>query len=211
MNQYGTHGFLPVLGKTAASILMIAVGHAEGVPAPPPTEMRDAATHEQLALTLRKSQQEDPMKNMTPTQGEDPSKNLPKDLISQSDIICFRGMATLVPKRAILQIPESCAERLKIAPGAKIVGWAEFFAANRGWITTVEISRVQAEGKEPLAEDTKTQLTQCQNLVVATFLGGPISMLPPPVPPPATPPSTPLATAPATATPTPPPTQPSKP
>jgi hypothetical protein len=203
MNQYATNGFLPALGTTAASILMIAVGHAEGVPPTPPTEMRDAATHEQLALTLRKSQQEDPMKNMAPTQGEDPSKNLPKDLISQSDIVCFRGMATLVPKRAILQIPENCAERLKITPGAKIVGWAEFFAANRGWITTVEISRVQAEGKEPLAEDTKTQLTQCQNLVVATFLGGPISMLPPPVPPPATPPAT------ATATPT--PTPPSKP
>ena len=195
MNQYGTHGFLPVLGKTAASILMIAVGHAEGVPAPPPTEMRDAATHEQLALTLRKSQQEDPMKNMTPTQGEDPSKNLPKDLISQSDIICFRGMATLVPKRAILQIPESCAERLKIAPGAKIVGWAELFAANRGWITTVEISRVQAEGKEPLAEDTRKHLTECRSLVVATYQGGPISLLPPP----------------ATATPTATPTQPSKP
>jgi hypothetical protein len=195
MNQYATNGFLPALGTTAASILMIAVGHAEGVPPTPPTEMRDAATHEQLALTLRKSQQEDPMKNMAPTQGEDPSKNLPKDLISQSDIVCFRGMATLVPKRAILQIPENCAERLKITPGAKIVGWAEFFAANRGWITTVEISRVQAEGKEPLAEDTRKQLTECRSLVVATYQGGPISLLPPP----------------ATATPTATPTQPSKP
>ncbi len=182
-----------MLWKTAASILMIAVGHAEGVPTPAAPAMRDAATHQQLALTLRKSQQEDPMKNMAPTQGEDPSKNLPKDLISQSDIICFQGMATLVPKRAILQIPESCTERLTITPGAKIVGWADFFAANRGWITTVEISREQAEGKEPITEDTRKQLTQCRNLVVATYQGGPISMLPPATP--ATPP-------PATASPT---------
>lgn len=183
MNQYETNGFWEALGTTAASILLSAVVHAEGVAPPPPPEMRDAATHEELALTLRKFQQEDPMKSMAPAQGEDPSRNPPKDLISQSDIICFRGMATLVPKRAILQIPESCTERLKIAPGAKIVGWADFFAANRGWITTVEISRVQAEGKEPLAEDTLKQLTECLNLVVATYQGGPISMLPPAVPP----------------------------
>ena len=110
--------------------------------------------------------------------------NRPQDLLSQSDILCFDGLATLVPKHAIMQIPETCAERLKIQPGAKIVGWADFFAANRGWITTIEISRVQAEGNEPVAEDTRKMMTQCRNLIVATYLGGPISLLPPKVPPP---------------------------
>jgi hypothetical protein len=99
-------------------------------------------------------------------------------------------MATLVPKHAILQIPESYTARLKIEPGVKIVGWADFFAANRGWITTVEISRGQAEGKELIAEDTQTMLTKCRNLVVATYQGGPISLLPPKVTPPAKPPTT---------------------
>jgi hypothetical protein len=161
----------------------IVAGLQTGLCLAEPGTMKDASKHEQLALQLRKIQQEDPMKLMPSTKGEDPSLNQPKDLISQSDIICFGGVATLVPKRAILQIPENYTERLKITPDAKILGWADFFTANRGWITTVEISRVQAEGKEPIAEDTWKLLTKSGNLIVATFQGGPISMLPPTVPP----------------------------
>lgn len=141
--------------------------------------MRDAATHEQLSLALRKADQMDPMKNMPMAKGDDPSvKNRPKDLLSESDIISFGGMATLVPKRAILQIPKSCSDRMKLEPGAQIVSWAAFYAANRGWINTVEVSRVQAEGNKPLAEESQKFMTTCRNLVVATYMGGPISVLP---------------------------------
>ncbi len=151
--------------------------------------MHDAATEEQLVLAQRQASQLDPMKSMAPTKPVDPATlNCPKDLLSQSDILCFGGIATLVPKHAIMQIPENFADRLKIAAAAQIVGWADFFAANRGWITTVEISRVQAEGKEPVAEDTRKLLAKSSNLVVATYQGGPISLLPPKAAPAATPP-----------------------
>jgi hypothetical protein len=146
--------------------------------------MRDAVTEEQLVLAQRNASQVDPMKNLPVTKAVDPATlNHPQDLLSQSDILCFDGIATLVPKHAILQIPAAYAERLKITPAAQIVGWADFFAANRGWITTVEISRVQAEGNEPIAEDTRKLLAKSRNLVVATYQGGPISLLAPKVPP----------------------------
>lgn len=142
--------------------------------------MRDAATHEQLVATLRKAEQNDPMKKLPATQGEDPSVvNRSKDILAESDIISFRGVATLVPKRAVLQIPNSCTERMKLEPGARIISWAEFYAANRGWITTVEVSRPQAEGNQPLAEESTKMMTTSRNLVVATYQGGPISVLPP--------------------------------
>jgi len=144
--------------------------------------MRDAATHEQLSQQLRQVEQQDPMKNLPVSKLEDPAKNLPKDLLSQSDIISFGGFATLVPKRAILQIPKNCADRIKFVPGSQIRGWSDFYAVNRGWITTVEISRSQAEGNEPMPEETSKQLTKCGNLVVAVYMGGPISMLPLKVP-----------------------------
>ena len=32
---------------------------------------------------------------------------------ADSDILCFNGMATLVPKRAVLHIPKNFADRLK--------------------------------------------------------------------------------------------------
>ena len=174
-----THNYARCLG-IAVFAAVTARATAEG------PVMRDAATEEQLVLAQRNARQMDPMKRLRVTKDVDPATlNRPQDLLSQSDILCFGGIATLVPKHAILQLPEAYAERLKITPAAQIVGWADFYAANRGWITTVEISRVQAEGNEPIAEDTRKLLTKCRNLVVATYHGGPISLLAPKVPPPA--------------------------
>jgi hypothetical protein len=147
-----------------------------------PGVMRDAATHDQIVATLRSSQKADPMKAMAESKLEDPAKNLPKDLIGQSDLISFGGYATLVPKRAILQIPKEFADRIHFAEGSQVVSWPEFVAMNKGWITTLEISRAQAEGNAPLPDETHKQLSKCTSLVVCTYKGGPISMLPLKVP-----------------------------
>lgn len=152
--------------------------------------MRDAATHEQLALQLRKVEQADPMKALEVSKGADPAANLPKDLISESDILCFGGLATLVPKRAILMVPQDFTDRTKLKPPYRLVGWADFQAANRGWITTVEVNREQAEGKVALSDDTAAVMKKGTSLVVATFRGGPISILPLKEPAPAESPAT---------------------
>lgn len=142
--------------------------------------MRDAVTHDQLVLQSRKATQNDPMLRMTPSTGGDPAKvNQPGDLLANSDVVCFGGRATLVPKRAILRIPPALADRIKIQPGAKVQSWAEFLTANRGWITTLEVTRPQAEGNEPVAEETAARIAESDKLVVATYQGGPISVLPP--------------------------------
>lgn len=145
----------------------------------PAMPMRDAATHEQLTAKLRVAQQADPMRVLEPSKGQDPVKANPiPNLLSQSDIVCFGGCATLVPKRAVLHLPPNLAERMKIQPGVQIQSWADFYAANRGWITTVEVTRVQAEGRQALAEETNKSLGESTQLVVATYQGGPISVLP---------------------------------
>ena len=149
----------------------------------PATQMRDSATHEQLSMTYRQVALQDPMRNLQPATGVDPTLvNQPKDLVADSDIICFGGNATLVPKRAILNAPKNLAERLNFQPGSRVMSWMDFFTLNRGWITTVEVSRVQAEGNEALAEEISTRIGKSTNLVVATYMGGPISVLPPKVP-----------------------------
>jgi hypothetical protein len=146
-------------------------------------EMRDASTHEQLTMTYRKAAQEDPMRTMQPAKGVDPSTvNQPKDILSESDIICYNGTATLVPKRAILNLPAAMQSRLKFLPGSKLMTWTDFYTLNRGWISTVEVSRVQAEGNEALKEEISTRIGKSSNLVVATYKGGPISVLPLKVP-----------------------------
>ena len=140
--------------------------------------MRDAATHEQLARQWSQTQQDDPMKLLPAAQGKDPAGKPPKDLLSQSDILCFGGMATLVPKHAILLIPKAMAGRTQFAAGSTLLGWTEFYAQNRGWITTVEVTSEQAEGHAPLAGDITKRYSDGSNLVVATYQGGPISVLP---------------------------------
>lgn len=152
---------------------------AKAQPTAPTLQMRDAASHEELLLERRAAIQLDPMKHLAVATGEDPSKaNQPTDILAESDIISFRGMATLVPKRAILQMPQAYSGYLKMEPGSRFVSWLEFYAANRGWITTVEVNREQAEGNEPFAEETQKFLSKSRNLVVATFKSGPISVLP---------------------------------
>lgn len=141
--------------------------------------MRDAATHEQLALAYRKASQVEPTRKLAQAKGADPSTvNRPKDLISESDTICFNGNVTLVPKQAVLQIPKNLADRLKYKPGAKLMSWAEFYTLNRGWITTQEVSRSQAEGNIPMDEAIQKQILKSGNLVIATYQAGPISVLP---------------------------------
>jgi hypothetical protein len=155
---------------------------AENATAP---AMRDATTHDQLAAKHRTEQQPDPMLALQPAKGPDPTKtNRVPDLLADSDIVCFGGRATLVPKQAILHVPPNFAERLKFQPGAKIQNWAEFYVENRGWITTVEVTRVQAEGNQPMDEATCKRVADSSSLVVATYQGGPISVLPPKAPPP---------------------------
>lgn len=163
-------------GFFAATLL----SHAQ---ADPRTAMRDAATHDQLSANLRRVQSSDPMKQFKPSEGKDPSKeNQPTDLLSRSDMLCFNGTATLVPKGSILVTPPLFSDRIGMRSGAKIVTWLEFLSLNRGWITTHEISLAQAEGKEPLSEAATEVLRKSTSVVVATLQGGPISKLAPQAP-----------------------------
>lgn len=144
--------------------------------------MRDSATHDQLARAMKQSQQADPMKNLPASNAPDASLNLPKDLVSQSDFISLAGAATLVPKHAILKIPSGYADRIRFQDGSRILSWPEFFAANRNWITTIEITPEQAGGKAPLSKEASGVIAKSSNLIVATYRGGPISLLAPKAP-----------------------------
>lgn len=155
--------------------LLVTAAALQGAPV-----MRDAVTHEDLTLLYRKAMNQDPMQKQVPAKGPDPSRvSPPPSLIGSSDILCFNGLATLVPKQAILQIPKGMKDRIGYQPGAKLHSWAQFYALNRGWITTVEVNRDQSEGKEPIAEQTQNLMSKSGNLIVATFQAGPISVLPP--------------------------------
>ncbi len=156
--------------------LACCLGHATASPTASTPVMRDVATHDSLARDLRVAEQADPMKNLAATTGEDPAaQNRPADLLDRSDMLTFNGLSTLVPKRAILVIPEKMKDRVAAGAGTRLVSWSEFLVANRAWITTEEVTYQQAAGAEGLPEETTDRIGKSTNLVVATYLGGPIS------------------------------------
>ena len=149
-------------------------------------KMREVVTHDQIVEASQKAREAAPPSVFKPATGADPSvANKLGDLISRSDIICFRGEATLVPKRAVLHVPKAMSDRIGMKEGARIGSWTEFLSANRAWIRTVQVSRIQAEGNDPMPEETIKSFEKEQRLVIATYQEGPISVLPLKVPEPA--------------------------
>lgn len=148
--------------------------------------MRDTKTHDQLSQSLRMAQQKDPIRDLGPAAGkvdEDPSvRNSTRDLIKDSTILCYQGFLTLVPKRAVLHLPEKLKDRFEVKPNIVVKPWAEFYALNRGWIRTVEVTRAQAMGEEPMSEDSVKAYAESKAAIIATYKGGPISVLPLKVP-----------------------------
>lgn len=144
-------------------------------------EFRDAATHEQLVAKRRAMANMNPVANLPDDVGEDPTVvNKIGNLLENSDVITFNGLTTLVPKNAIVMIPEKYSGVLNNpATGTKVVSWLEFYSVNRSWISTVEITFTQARGDAPVAPETLEHLGKSGNMIVAVLQNGPISMMPP--------------------------------
>ncbi len=146
------------------------------------TTIRDAATHESLSTKLKTSQKSDPIRTIGPPKGkvnEDPAKEMAKrDLIAESTVVCYRGFLTLLPKKSVLHVPEHLEERIGVQPDAKVLTWQNFFKPNRGWIRTIEVTRDQARGYAEIPESIRTAVESSNALVVATYKGGPVSVLP---------------------------------
>ena len=170
----------------ASLFAIILAFPARGAEEPPAgtVVMREVVTHDQIVEAARKAKEDNPLPVFTPVEGADPTVvNRPKSLLARSEIISYQGMTTLVPKRAVIHIPKEMSDRLGMKDGCQMGSWLDFLNANRAWIRTVPVSRVQAEGREPLPEDTIKSFAKEKRLVVATYQDGPISVMPLKVPP----------------------------
>ncbi|MEM9281982.1 MAG: hypothetical protein AAGA96_09160 [Verrucomicrobiota bacterium] len=153
-----------------------------GVVAQDKGSMRDVAKHEDLSQRLRMSQQNDPIKEIGPAIGkteEDPSVPQSKrSLLASSSLLCFRGELTLVPKRAVLHVPDHLKSRFEVNGKVQVKNWEEFYLANRGWIRTMEVTRDQAMGYKPMPEATVQAIQGSSSVIIATYQKGPIAVRP---------------------------------
>lgn len=153
-------------------------------PAPEGKKMKvnDVITNDQMATAHRLANTHDPLRDLGEPAGkvnEDPAKrHHQRDLIKESTILCYRGYLTLVPKRAVLHVPDALVSRVGVQEGAEVKTWQEFYQLNRGWLREMEVTREQAKGLEPMPEETRTAISASTSIVVATFKSGPISVMP---------------------------------
>ena len=141
---------------------------------------RDAASHE--TVSKRKMTDPDPISLLTASVPLKPVEGVlaPKrvSIVDRSDIIHRGELVTLVPKRAVIHLPEHLRGQVGKVQGKKLVNWPEFYRANRAWIDTVEVTRAQAEGLQPLSEALVKSFEKRTKAVIAVMQGGPISILP---------------------------------
>ena len=100
------------------------------------------------------------------------------DLVSMSTFISGEAVYTLVPKSAVLHVPEARSGSVGDAPGKKFASWPVFLAAHRAWLTPFEVSLAQARGEAPISPDQIEMFKKGTSVVVAVHRGGPISVLP---------------------------------
>jgi len=166
-----------MIAMGAVAGMLIPLASAQTAPTPARQPMTDVVTHDDIVEAARVAKEKTPPPVFKPLEGEDPSVvNRPKDLLSRSDIFSYLGQATLVPKRAVLHFPKELESRGGFQENAKFVPWIDFYAANRAWIRTVNVSRAQAMGQEPMDEATVNSFAKEKRLVVATYQEGPISV-----------------------------------
>ena len=165
-------------------ILALLVSQLHGQADPKKPAFRDAATNETLTKKYQEVSAKGPMRKFKEATGEDASvKNKVGNLLENSEFISFNGNTTLVPKNALLQIPDRYKTRINNhKPGSKILSWLDFYTLNRGWISTVEVNLAQAKAEKPISPELLDTLSKKGHLVVAVLRnGGPISVRPPKV------------------------------
>lgn len=130
------------------------------------------------ATALARLQSESPMTLLeSPAKGEATVRRPEgQSIIKQSMILHDGTNWTLVPKGAVIFLPEAMKKRVDVKPTGTLVGWLDFIAKNRAWITTHDISFDQAAGKKPLQPEQVAFWPKQEKVVVAVHQRGPISV-----------------------------------
>ena len=108
-----------------------------------------------------------------------PRARKPADLVGRSTILSFGGTWTIVPKGAVLHVPQAMRGRVDVAQEGTFVAWRDFYTRNRGWIHLQSVKMEQARGEKALAEEITAAYARIGRVVVAVCHGGPISIRPP--------------------------------
>ncbi|MEO5715636.1 MAG: hypothetical protein ABIT37_19310 [Luteolibacter sp.] len=127
---------------------------------------------------LAKLQQENPMIQLPkPAEGEAKVTTPENQSILKQSMILHDGKNwTIVPKGAVVFLPDALKSRVDVKPVGKLLTFVDFMSLNRNWITTNEVSFDQAAGNESLPAASVAYWSKQDKLVIAVHQSGPISV-----------------------------------
>ncbi|WP_411827255.1 hypothetical protein [Luteolibacter sp. AS25] len=117
--------------------------------------------------------------NLTQTSAEEhaPTPRAGKQsIIAHSEILHDGTHWTLVPKGAVLHIPERQAANVGNRPVGTLLQWRDFLAKNVAWISTHETSFSEASGERSIPEAQTEYWKKQDRVIIAVHQGGPISV-----------------------------------
>jgi hypothetical protein len=127
---------------------------------------------------LAKLQQHSPMTRLqTPAEGEavvSPAND--QSIVKQSIILNDGKHWTLVPKGAVIFLPEAMKSRVNGKPVGILLTFTDFLTRNHAWVATNEVSFKQAAGSEQLPAESTTFWAKQDKVVIAVHQNGPISV-----------------------------------
>jgi hypothetical protein len=102
-----------------------------------------------------------------------------------SEFLSFKEHGTLVPKHAIIHVPESLRGCVTTSLHGTFVPWKEFATQYPAIVTTFSVTLEEATGKTPIKPERLELVRKSDRIVVAVLNGSPISCrlpAPPPAP-----------------------------
>ncbi|MGB6220236.1 hypothetical protein [Haloferula sp.] len=154
-------------------LTLVLTGIASAAP------MKDRVTGEELSA--RRMASASPVSTLAQPTEEEPRVARPSNesIIKQSMILSDGTNWTLIPRGAVLHLPEAHQGKIGGRPVGNLLSWKQFVTVNRSWVSAEEITLRQAEGVQQL-DDRRTAFWPKQDkIIVAVHLGGPISVVAP--------------------------------
>lgn len=105
------------------------------------------------------------------------------DLMEYSEFIGMDGFVTLVPKGAIIHVPERFKANVLPKAVGRFLSWPEFSARYRGLVVTREVTIEEASGAKAIEVKAMDAVRKGDLITVAILGGNPISVAKSSIPP----------------------------
>lgn len=98
------------------------------------------------------------------------------DLEKNSEFVVFEGNYTIVPKGAILHVPDRYKGQVVAKPQGNFILWQEFIMRYRGLVSSFEVSLEEASGQAVIKAERLDAARKTGLIIVGTLNHNPISV-----------------------------------